>query len=198
MEDPVKKEYQFQRGNLLLLPYDSRVGVYNEDALVGLYKRLKSEDLWDIVFHEDSGITLLKFMNFFSEGKALLQVLAISDGKNIVDIAGMAWIGDITRCGGILTRGVGAFVFFKDYQKPMYTDQFGEMILDYWFGPLGLDVVVGVSPESNRAALIYAKRSGFKEVGRLPNYTTFKGEVVTGVVTSMTKQEYLQLIAPGG
>jgi RimJ/RimL family protein N-acetyltransferase len=198
MEDTVKKEYQFKRGNLLLLPYDPRVGVYKEDALIDVYKRLKQEDLWDIVFHEDSGVTMLKFMNFFSDGRSLLQVLAISDGKNIVDIVGMAWISDITTCGGILTRGVGSFLFFKDYQKPHFTDLLGEMIIEYWFTQLGLDVVVGVTPLPNRAALIYAKRTGFKEVGRLPHYTTFKGEVVTGVVTSMTKQEYLELSVAGG
>jgi hypothetical protein len=195
--EAVKKEFEFKRGNLMLLPYDPRVaGPVQEEALIDLYKRLKAEDLWDVVFHEDSGVTMLKFMNFFSQGQALLQVLALTDAKGTIIPVGVSWLSDITTCAGILTRGVGSFLFFKDYQKPMYTDQFSEMILEYWFECLGLDVILGVTPEPNRAALIYVKRAGLKEVGRLPNYTTFKGQVVTGIVTSLTKQEFRQ--AAGG
>lgn len=194
MDSAVEREYQFQRGNLLLMPYDPRVqGPINEETLISIYKRLKAEDLWDLVFHEDSGVTVLKFMNFFSSGSALLQVLAITNGEGYIEPVGMSWISDITTCSGILTRGVGSFLFFREFQKPMYTDQFSEMILEYWFECLGLDVILGVTPEPNRAALIYVKRAGFREVGRLPSYTTFNNEVVTGVVTSMTKQEYRQL-----
>jgi hypothetical protein len=195
MTEAVKKEYQFQRGNLLLMPYDPRVGgLFNEEALIAIYKRLKAEDLWDIVFHEDAGVTLLKFLNFFSEGRALLQVLAITGPDGFIEPVGVSWIADVTTCSGKMTRGVGSFLFFKDFQKPMYTDQFSEMILDYWFNALGLTIVVGVTPEPNRAALIYVKRAGFKEGGRIPAYTTFKGEVVTGVVTYMTKEDYKQLV----
>jgi RimJ/RimL family protein N-acetyltransferase len=195
MNEAVKKEFEFKRGNLLLAPYDATTGLVREEALISLYKRLKAEELWDIVFHEDSGLTLLKFMNFFSTGNALLQVLTLVDDNGIiVDAVGMSWVADIIVCGNILTKGVGSFLFFKDYQKPMYTDQFSEMILEYWFDVLGLNLVVGVTPEPNRAALIYVKRAGFKEAGRIPGYTTFKGEVVTGVITSMTKQDYRALV----
>ena len=186
-----KKEFQLQRGNLLLMPYDARVGNIKEEVLVGLYHRLHDENLWPIVFHEDGGCTLLSFMNFFSSGKALLQIMAmVNNDGSIVDIVGMAWLGDIVVCGGILTKGTGSFVFFQDFQRPAYTDQFGEILIEYWFEVLGLDVIFGVTPEPNRTALIYVKRAGFKEVARIPNYTTFKGEVVTGVVTSLTKKEY--------
>jgi RimJ/RimL family protein N-acetyltransferase len=176
------------------MPYDPRVGGFKEESLIILYNRLKAEGLWDAVFHEDAGVNLLSFMNFFSDGKALLQLLVLTDGDRIVDIVGMSWLSDIVTCSGILTRGIGSFVFFKDYQKPMYTDQFSEMILGYWFEVLGLDVILGVTPEPNRAALVYARRSGLREIGRLRGYTTFGGEVVTGVVFSLTKQEYRQLV----
>jgi RimJ/RimL family protein N-acetyltransferase len=129
-------------------------------------------------------------MKFFSEGSALLQVLAVTNDKGFIEPAGMAWIAEVSVCSGILIRGVGSFCFFKDYQKPMYTDQFAEMILEYWFEALSLDIVVGSTPEPNRAAVIYAKRAGFKEIGRIPNYTTFKGQVVPAVITAMTKEEF--------
>ena len=188
------KEFQFRRGNLALMPYVVGAGAFNEEALIVLYKRLKDEDLWDTVFHEDTGVSLLKFMNFFSGGQCLLQFLAIVNDDRVVDIAGMSWIADITICSGVLTRGVGSFGFFKDYQKPMYTDQFSEMILDYWFNALNLDTIVGVTPEPNRAASIFVKRAGFREVGRMPNYTTYKGQVANGIIHSLTKEEYRQML----
>jgi RimJ/RimL family protein N-acetyltransferase len=189
-EEAVKKEFEWKRGNLLLMPYVPRVGNVPEETLVILYKRLKDEGLWDIVFHEDSKLTLTGFMNFFGSGQALLQVLCITNDKGYIEPVGMAWVAEIVLCGDILTKGIGSFLFFKDFQKPMYTDQFSEMILDYWFDYLNIDVIFGVTPEPNRAALIYVKRAGFKEVGRIPNYTTFDKQVVTGVITSMTKQEH--------
>ncbi len=193
MDTAVKKDFEYVRGRLMLTAYAPKVGTYKEEALMLLYNRLKEQDLWDTVFHESPGMSLLEFMNFFSNGNCLLQILCIVDGSTIVDIAGMSWIADITVCQNILTRAVGSFLFFQEYQKPMYTDPFSEMILGYWFEVLKMDLVVGVTPEPNRAALIYVKRAGLKEVGRLPNYTTYKGAIVTGVVTSMTKQEYQQL-----
>jgi len=187
------KEYKFQRGNLLLMPYDPNTGAFKEDALIAIYNRLKAEDLWDIAFHEDSNVTLLKFMNFFSSGTSLLQVLAVTNGQGFIEPAGIAWISEISVCSKVLTRGVGSFCFFKDYQKPHYTDQFAEMILEYWFEVLGLDTVVGATPEPNRAAALYVKRAGFKEVGRIPAYTTFKGEAVPAIVTVMTKEEFRRI-----
>lgn len=191
MTETVKKDFEFVRGNLMLLPYEPTFGVYKEDALISIYNRLKTEGLFDIVFHESTNMTLLQFMNFFSDpSKSLSQIFSLVDGDKIVDIVGMAWVTDIAVCAGKLTRAVGSFVFFKDYQKPAYTDQFAWMVIDYWFNVLGIDTIVGVTPEENRAALIYVKRAGFKEVGRLPNYTTYKGEVTAGVVTLMTRDQF--------
>jgi len=189
----VEKDYQFVRGNLMLTPYIAKGGYFKEEALFILYNRLISEGLWSIVFHENSAMTLLEFMEFFSHGNCYLQILSIVDGDTVVDFAGMAWLTDIAVCQDTLTRASGSFLFFKDYQKPMYSDLFAEMILEYWFEQAGIDTLIGLTPEPNRAALLFIRRVGFKEVARIPNYTTFNNEVVTGVTTMMTKDEYRQL-----
>jgi len=185
-------EFEFVQGNLMLLPYQAGIGVYKDNALVELHDRLKREELWHIVFHEGPGMTLLEFMNFFSTGRNPLQILSIVDGDIVVDVAGMSWLSDFLVCDKVLKKAVGSFVFFRDYQKPFYTDAFGSMILQFWFEKLGLDTLVGVTPEPNRAALSYVKRCGLNEVARVPRLTTYRGEVVTGVVTCLTKDEYRQ------
>lgn len=194
MEEAVKDDYRYKRGHLLLTAYSPKVGTMKEDILIVIYNRLKEQGLWGTVFHESPGMSMLEFMNFFSYGNCLLQILCVTDSAGtIVDIAGIAWLADLVVCQNILTRAVGSFVFFKEYQKPIYTDQFSEIILDFWFTEMKVDVIVGVTPEPNRAALLFVKRAGFKEVGRLPGYTTLDGKIVTGVVTSMSKQEHKEL-----
>lgn len=176
--------------NLVVLPYNPTSGVYREDTLVILYNRLKAEGLYEIVFHENPSMSLLAFMNFFSEPGCLLQVCSITDGQRFVDTAGMSWVCELTSCDGVLNRAVGSFVFFRDYQKPIYTDQFGEEILKYWFDILGLHTVVGITPSRNRAARSYVKRLGFKEVGIAESYTSLGGMVDDGVMNIMTRERF--------
>ena len=183
-------DYQYRRGDLQLIPYSPNCGVYKEDVLLALHKRLKEEDLWDTLFHEDAGVSLLGFMNFFSTDKTLLQILSVVKEDGTTDLAGMAWVSELCKCGGVLSRGEISFLFFRDYQSPSFTDRFGDMILEFWFEILGLDVVMGITPEPNRPARIYVKRVGGTECGRIPNWTTFKGNVVAGVITSITKEDY--------
>jgi len=193
MELAVKKEFEFRRDGLVMLPYDPKIGVLNEESLVSFYDRLHVEDLWDIVFHENPDMSLREFLNFFNVPINLLQVFTIAEGDKFVDVAGLAWLSDITICQGILIRGLGSFVFFKKYQSPRYTDGFCKIILDYWFNVLMINTIVGVTPAENRLALLYVKRAGFREVGRVPSYTTLGNRVMDGVITSMTKEEYLSI-----
>lgn len=190
MEDTVKQEGQSQENNLVVLPYDPSAGVYTEDALVTLYNRLKIEGLYDIVFHENPNMSLLRFMNFFSDPSCLLQICSTTDGQKFVDTAGMSWVCELTSCDGVLNRAVGSFVFFKDYQKPIYTDPFGEEILKYWFEVLGIHTVVGVTPSRNLAARAYVRRLGFKEVGIAESYTSLGGKVDDGVMNIMTRDRF--------
>jgi len=188
-----EKKFDFIRGSLMILPYTPGVGVYTEDALIQLYQRLKKEGLFEIVFHEQPNMPLLQFMNFFSGPNTLLQILSTVKDNQVVDTVGMTWLTDLSTCSGLMQKAIASFVFFKDYQSPMYTDQLAKIVLEYWFDWLKLDIIIGMTPETNRAALLYAKRIGLKEIGRIPSFTTLSGEIVGGVVTYMTKDQYRDL-----
>lgn len=193
MDVAVAREFEFRRGDFVMMPYDPKKGIYNEESLVSFYNRLHAEELWDIVFHENPEMSLREFLNFFNVSINLLQVFSITEGDRFVDVAGLAWLTDLTTCQGVLTRALGSFVFFKKYQNPKFTDAFCKIVLGYWFNYLKIDTIVGLTPAMNRLALIYVKRSGFREVGRLPSYTTFGKKVMDGVITSMTREEYLNI-----
>jgi RimJ/RimL family protein N-acetyltransferase len=191
MEDVAVKEFECRRGQLLLLPYCPGIGAYTEYDILSICDRLKKEGLWDSVFHENPDMTPAQVLNFFNNPRNLLQIFSLTDDEKIVDIVGMAWLSDIIECQGIMTKGIGSFVFFRDYQKPEYTSAFGQWVIDYWFSTLKMDCVFGITPATNRAALLYVKRCGLKEVARIPGYTTLKNEIVDGVVTRITREEHL-------
>jgi RimJ/RimL family protein N-acetyltransferase len=193
METTAVKDFEFVRGNLAALPYDPRTGVFTVETLIMLYKKLHSEDLWDTVFHENPDMSLFDYLVFFNSGKTLLAIFSIVNGDEIVEIAGMAWLADITTCKGDWTRALGSFVFFKDYQKPSYTDQFSEIVLDYWFNRLNVDLIIGETPEENIAAKLFVKRIGFTHVATIPKYTTIHGIVSNSTIVMMTKEEHRQL-----
>jgi len=198
MATAVAAEFNYRRGDIVMIPFNLTTGVFNEDSLIAFYDRLKQEDLWDIVFHENPGMSMREFLNFFSVPSNLLYVFTIAEGDEMVDVAGLAWLADIISCQGIWTRALGSFVFFRKYQSPQYTDECCKIILDFWFNFLGVNMIVGATPEENRLALLYIKRAGFREVARIPSYTTLRGKIMDGVITTMTKQQYLSTITVGG
>lgn len=184
--------FNMKRGPYALIPYMPQNGSDQHEALINLFFRLKKEGLDHVVFHEHPEISLLEFMNTFSNPKCLLQIFGILDEQGeLADICGMAWLSDVTSCAGILTKAIGSFLFFNDYQKPAYTDPFGEFVLDYWFDVLKIDTLVGLTPEINRASSIFVKRHGMKEICRIPEYTTFEGKVCDGIVSWISKKEYV-------
>ncbi len=187
----VKTGFEPRRGPYLMIPYCAQGGTDQHRALIDLYSRLQAEGLAEIVFHENPETTLLDFMNFFSGPKVALQIFALMDGDKVVDIIAMTWLADLVSCSnGALIKGVGSFVFFKDYQKPAYTDPVSKLVLDYWFDVLLLQTLVGLTPAPNRAASLFTKRLGFQEVCRIPNYTTFDGKVCDGIVSWMSRELY--------
>lgn len=183
-------KFEPRRGPYLMIPYLPQDGTDQHEALVNLFFRLKKEDLHKVVFHENPGISLLEFMNFFSRPNVLLQILAIIKEDKVVDIAGMAWISDMSTCGGILNKAIGSFLFFKDYQRRAFTEPFWEIVAEYWFMVLKVDTLVGLTPSLNRASSIFIKSLGIKEVARIPNYTTYEGQKCDGIVSCMTKEDY--------
>ena len=182
-------EAVIRHGNMMVVPYVRGSGIHNDLALSVIYNRLKSEGLWEIVFHDNPAMDLHDLYAFFARPTTLAATMAIVENDEFKDIAGMAWLADTVCCNAKLNRGEASFFFFRDYQKPQYTIPFGHMVLDYWFSVLGMDTIVGLTPSVNRTAMIYAARLGFEKVGTIPSYTTL-GDVDDAVITVMTKKRY--------
>jgi hypothetical protein len=192
------KDFQWRRPPFVLTPYVLNKGIYEPDILVEVFNKLKSEDLYKIVFHDNTDMNLLDFMNFFSHPSVSLQIIAVADGDSITDIAGISWLSGLEKYGENNQRAVGNFCAFRAYQTPAYTDMMAKFVMEYWFKCLGLDIIVGMTPASNVLAVRFIKRIGFRELFRIPNYSSLLGSRTDCVVTYMEKDQYLQLQVSGG
>lgn len=187
-----KKDFQWNRPPYLLAPYVLNEGMITPDILVTIFNRLKSEDLFRIVFHDNPGMNLLDVMTFFSHPTVALQVMMITEGDKIKDMAGIAWLSGLEAYGD-RQRAVGSFCAFTDYQNSDMTDPMAKFVLEYWFKCLNLDIVVGMTPATNVLAVRFIKRIGFLEICRIPNYSALLGKITDCVVTYMDKDLYARV-----
>ena len=183
------KNFRWNRPPYLLAPYVLNQGMFGPEALVAIFNRLKQEDLYKIVFHDNPDMNLLDFMNFFSHPTVALQIISIVEGDQIKDMAGMSWLSGMESYADG-QRAVASFCAFKDYQTPDKTDAMAAFVLDYWFNCLNLDIVVGMTPAANVLAVRFIKRIGFLETCRIPDYSALFGKKTDCVVTYMNKDQY--------
>jgi hypothetical protein len=181
--------FEYLRGDKLLLPYIPDKFEFKEDTLVEVYNKLKKEDLFSIVFHDNPKLDLNSFIKFFSSPVVTLSFFCqIVDG--VEDLSGMCWLSDSYTAEDKVKKANGNFVFFRKYQLPNITKEFGEMALEFWLNVMSYNIITGITPALNRAALIYIKRLGFIEAGRISNYVTYNGNICDGVITYISKERY--------
>jgi RimJ/RimL family protein N-acetyltransferase len=184
------ESFNYIREDKILLPYLPGKIDFKEDVLVDIYNKLKEQNLYNVVFHDNSKMTFNQFISFMSSPNIAVAFFCINENGIELPV-GICWLTDINTSENKIKRANGSFVFFTEYQSPRYTTSFGKMALSFWFEQLNVDVVTGLTPSMNRSALIYIKRIGFKELGRLPRYTILSGDICDGVITYMSKDMFL-------
>jgi RimJ/RimL family protein N-acetyltransferase len=187
-----KKEFQWLQPPFMLMPYVVQEGMFAPEDLISLHNRIKEEGLWDTVFHDNPQMNLLEFMNFFSARGVMLQIIHTVEGDVIQDKAAIAWLSGVEQYGDSL-RAIASFCVFRDYQNPVIVDRMAKMVFSYWFDELGMEIVIGMTPESNSHAVNFIKRIGFIEIGRIPKYSYLKGSKTPCVITYMDNEQYKTL-----
>jgi hypothetical protein len=97
-------------------------------------------------------------------------------------IAGIAWLNNAVDGA--------ALIHFCMLGLPR--PEIGETVLRYWSGMGALSVIVGFTPDTNMAAVKYAKRIGFTVSGYIPKMCNmiYEGRRVGAVVTTyLVKKE---------
>jgi hypothetical protein len=187
-------EFKYLRNHkYLLVPYLPPYVVPNnddfgEDIIAGIWKRLATENLLPVVFHGyETGLS--EFLNLVNSPRTRLCVGAMVENDQIADLAGVAWLTDISKVGEV-ARATVSFCFFTEHQTPAVTMPFGKIFLEYAFDVIGVTVLTGAVLEPNRQALFYVRRLGFREVGRLPACGVWEEETCDEIQVALTRRQF--------
>jgi RimJ/RimL family protein N-acetyltransferase len=189
-------KFEYLRGDKLLLPYSPGLIDFKETVLVDMYNKLHEDDLYEIVFHDNPKMSLNQFITFFTSGLAHLAFFCVIENEVEVP-AGLCWICDIVSHEGGTRKGNVSFCFFKEFQNPKYTNDLGRMALEYWMNVLQIDLIYASTPVDNRLSVMYVKRVGFKEVGRIPNYCFFQGNTCASMIIYIDRDIYKERYGNG-
>lgn len=166
---------------------------FGEVILPGLWKRLHDEGSFEMFFHDCPDLTFGGFVSALSRPEEQVHAVCLMDGPGdnaqVIDTAAIAMVTDI-RISEKVKRGLANFILMQAYWGAEDAEKIGMVILDAWFREL--TVIAGLTPHTNERALRYAQHMGFRIVGRLPQFVTYRGEVCDAVITGQTRSEWME------
>lgn len=167
-----------------VIPYYREKENFPPDILNRLYRKLEGQELLSELLH-NRAMFEQDFCKFLTED-ALTSIFLDIESRAYV---GLAWLDNIEECE-TLTKASASFCFFREYWNPSVTDSFGEIFLGHAFNILGLDCVYGITPKPNRLSRRYCTRMGFRYVATIPQFVSYHGQTVDGMVCVQTKTEF--------
>lgn len=172
-----------------MLPARADVIEHGEIVLPSLYDQMKKEGTFEMFFHDFPDLTFGQFVKTLSEPGEYVHAVCVYENDAIVDVAAIAMMTDI-RYTDIVKRGLGNFLLFKKYWDSDQSTKIAALILDGWFAQL--NTVVGVTPETNERALRFIQHMGFKTIGALPGFASYRGALCASVASYQTKSMWLE------
>lgn len=171
---------------IVAYPWWPNKDLFPADMVEKVYHHLHMDGIYREIMHERE-LPKEEFVAMMSSYPNTILTLFVD--TNTGKYPGIGWIGDISRTDTI-TRGVGAFAFFREFWNPKITKVCGIRVLDNWFNDIGFDLIYGLTPEPNKLARRYCQQLGFRYIATLPGFTCYHGETVDGLICMQTKEEF--------
>lgn len=174
--------------DLQIVPMMPGTPVFRDGMLSYLYYKTREEGKIEAVFCGDD-LTHDMFIEFFQKRKTLQVLCKVEENKELKP-CGYSWVDSAIGVDGSRAALCG-FCFFNDISKTRYARSLGMLGLAYWMIDMRIDVIHGISLESNIAAKNYAKHLGFREVALVPNRHFYKGELLGARVMMIDKNDFV-------
>lgn len=158
----------------------------NLDLLATIYLRLKSENLIERVFYEETP-DLATFLRIMTAGNSYMLGSFSMDGE-MATLTGYGWM-EMVSIGGGYHKGTLQFGFFRQWQNGDWTRRSARLMIDWVFEKTMMDSVHGYTSVKNRAMVAFSKSLGYKQ-SILPHYSTWHGELCDVVISSMSKAQW--------
>lgn len=158
-----------KRAKAVYVPYSS-----NPEFFEKLYAKTKDDNLLGVVFGTE--INRKAFINLMTDARP--YVLSF-DGC----LAGYAWLRDFSG------RSVTIHFCLFDWTHGEHTEAIGRKFLRTVFEDGALDSLYGAIAASNRLAIRYARRLGFKVLGSVPSAAMYRNKVDDMTIVTITHKE---------
>lgn len=175
-----------------------------ERILAHLYFQFETQNRLSALFHENDSPSLLWFLQTFlapetstlicyrvSECEIATGGSYMVDGKWYTPI-GMTWINKTWPIGINFRKSECGMAFVRGVPVDDTVDC-ARMTVQWAFENLAIDVLIGTTPEPNRAAVIFGQKVGFQQTGPLEGYTAWHGKLCSVILSSMTKDRWEKL-----
>jgi RimJ/RimL family protein N-acetyltransferase len=173
----------------VIVDYDAAKMPGAEIFLPGLWKRMHDDGTFAMFFHEGPEMSFVQFGTVLASSRIQLIIGHDSEGT-AKEHAGLLMLDHILINENV-KRAVGNFMFFREYWHRHDSLEIGHAVLDHWFLNMGFDVIAGITPRANRAAVQFIKRLGFQIVGDVPNFTMYEGKQCASATSFMTREMWL-------
>ena len=162
-----------------LYPYDGKNNI-SEQIWNYVWHTIEEDKLKDIVFVNGSIVTFFDFLTLVKT-KALPTL--VLDEASIPVATG--WLTDVSY-----KSAFAHFLFFKHMWGNDSNADIGNMMLDFWFNKLNLNLIIGIIPEKNKLALNYIKQLGFISHDTIPHLIQSEDGDMPGVFSYITKEDF--------
>lgn len=191
------------------LDYDETQGAYRfgalcvapqltDELLATAYLRLKRDKLLETIHHERVP-SLTEFLKMHSSpgSIALGAFIDRAEAPNVrmkagYDFCGLSWVFDREDIAGVnMSKASVGFAFFRHAAHPQEKIALGKMMIECFFERWNIDILFGLTPAPNRAALNYAEQVGFRISARIADFCSWEGALTEGVYSSLAKTDWL-------
>ena len=178
----------YQTKSLGVFPYMPGCSCYVDGMLPFLYRRTREEGKINSTFCGDD-INMDSFVEFFVKRKTM-QVLCRIEEDNTLKPEGYSWVDSPVGVDGARSAVCG-FCFFNGASKKSDARDLGMLGIAYWMEALRIDIIHGISLESNIPARNYASHLGFKEVCIVPKRHFNNGSLEGARVMILEKPDFM-------
>lgn len=176
-------------GSVNLIPYNAIYDAQADAMLPWLWKKMQDDDLVDYYFPGQKETGFATFVRLMS-GDANVVLVTRDDPSHQWEDTVAGFVTWTEMHLGATMQIVAGFIFFRKFWDHKLADETARKAFEYWFTKTDAQLVLGNCPSLHRLAIIFNKRVGLKEAGRLPMIHTFQGAPCDAILFVMTREDW--------
>lgn len=168
-----------------ILPYTTSDGIptFKDSDIIALYNQMKEEGTFDLVMHDGSFKRVEDFVAYIKQPDIPFFVMYKDTYQTPV---AMCWLNRVEK--------THTYMHFTGFNASKgNTVEIGKVAMSYVFS-MGFDSIMSMIPATNRVAIIYIRKLGFKKLADVPHLLWSEGEQrsVTGVLSQLTREDFYE------